>query len=223
MCGRYTLTKTKEALSQAFSVDPDIEIEAQYNIAPTQMVIALLCNQNSKEREFKRLRWGLIPSWAKDPTIGAKLINARSETVAEKPAFRAAFLRRRCLIVADGFYEWKKQSGKKQPFYFCLEDKQAFGFAGLWEQWESPEGEEIASCTILTTKPNELVESLHDRMPVILEKQDYNLWLDPQVQTPEPLQQILDPYPASSMIGYPVSTIVNNPKYNSPECIVQIS
>lgn len=187
-------------------------------------------NSDTK-REFQQLRWGLIPSWAKDIGIGAKLINARSETVAEKPAFRNAFKHRRCLIMADGFYEWQQQgktveslashSGKfkKQPFYFRLQDAQPFGFAGLWEQWESPEGKKIASCTILTTVANELLQPIHDRMPVILSHQDYDLWLNPQVQTLESLHHILRPYPAVEMSAYPVSTVVNNPRYNSSECI----
>jgi putative SOS response-associated peptidase YedK len=223
MCGRFTLSKTVEALAQAFGVPQVIEIEPQYNIAPTQSVTAVLYNQKSKEREFKQLHWGLIPSWAKEPSISAKLINARAETVAEKPAFRSAFVHRRCLILADGFYEWKKESRKKQPFYFCLKDQQPFAFAGLWEQWESFEGEQIASCTILTTQANDLVKEIHERMPVILEQHNYNLWLDQQVQAPQTLQPLLHSYPVSLMIGYPVSTMVNNPKYNNPECIAQIS
>lgn len=222
MCGRFTLSQRAEALSQTFHVQlPDHE--PQYNIAPTQMVLAVLYNPESQEREFKQLRWGLIPSWAKDPGMGAKLINARAETVAEKPAFRSAFKHRRCLVVADGFYEWQQQAGKKQPFYFRLQNGQAFGFAGLWEQWKSSEMEQISSCTILTTQSNELLQSVHDRMPVILKQQDYDLWLDPQVQTPEPLQQLLHPYPTESMTAYPVSTVVNSPKYNTPECIMPIS
>jgi putative SOS response-associated peptidase YedK len=222
MCGRFTLSQTIEALAQNFDVKRLPEVEPQYNIAPTQMVLAVLYNSETKEREFQQLYWGLIPSWAKDREIGSKLINARAETIAEKPTFRSAFKHRRCLIVADGFYEWKQQSSKKQPFYFCLQDKQLFCFAGLWEQWKPSEKEQIASCTILTTQPNELVQAFHNRMPVILKPQDYDLWLDPQVQTPETLQPLLNPYPAISMTAYPVSTMVNNPKNNSRECIMPI-
>ena len=221
MCGRFTLSQTAEALAQTFHVQiPDFE--PQYNIAPTQMVLAVLYNPETKKRTLKQLRWGLIPSWAKDPGMGAKLINARAETVAEKPAFRSAIKQRRCLIVADGFYEWQQQAGKKQPFYFRLQNGQAFGFAGLWEHWKSSETQ-ISSCTILTTWSNELLQPIHDRMPVILKQQDYDLWLDPQVQTPEPLQQLLHPYPTEAMTAYPVSTIVNSPKHNTPECIMPIS
>lgn len=222
MCGRFSLSQTAEALAQDFHVQTVPEVESQYNIAPTQMVLAVLYNPDSKQREFKRLHWGLIPSWAKDSKLGSKLINARAETVVEKPAFRSAFKHRRCLIVADGFYEWQQQAGRKQPFYFRLQNQQPFGFAGLWEQWESSAKQSIASCTILTTQPNELVQPFHDRMPVILKQQDYDLWLDPQVQKPEPLQQLLQPYPASSMTAYPVSNAVNNPKYNSQECVREV-
>ncbi|BAY43445.1 hypothetical protein SAMD00079811_10250 [Scytonema sp. HK-05] len=227
MCGRFTLSQTAEAIYQTFHVNKIPDLEPQYNIAPTQMVAAVLYNPESKQREFQKLRWGLIPSWAKDLGMGAKLINARAETAAEKPAFRSAFKHRRCLVVADGFYEWQTKEGKKQPYYFHLQEGKTFGFAGLWEQWRlpparearSPQGEEITSCTILTTKCNELLQPIHERMPVILQPQDYDLWLDPQVQTPEPLQQLLHPYPSEAMMAYPVSTLVNSPHHNSPDCI----
>lgn len=237
MCGRFTLSQSAETLAQAFQIQSFPDLEQQYNIAPTQMVATVLCNSDNK-REFQQLRWGLIPSWAKDIGIGVKLINARSETVAEKPAFRAAFKHRRCLVMADGFYEWQQQgktaespaSGekrlssppdkvKKQPFYFRLQDAQPFGFAGLWEQWESQSGKKIASCTILTTVANELLQPIHDRMPVILSHQDYDLWLDPQVKQSNHYTHILRPYPAVEMSAYPVSTVVNNPRHNSSECI----
>ena len=219
MCGRFTLNQTAEAIEQTFHVTKIPDLEPQYNIAPTQMVAAVLYNSETKERELQKLRWGLIPSWAKDLGMGAKLINARAETAAEKPAFRSAFKHRRCLLVADGFYEWQHHGSKKQPYYFHLQEGKVFGFAGLWEQWRSPQGEEITSCTILTTKCNELLQPIHERMPVILQQQDYSLWLDPQVETPEPLQQILNPYPSEAMIAYPVSTVVNSPKHNSSDCI----
>lgn len=222
MCGRFTLSQP-EALAQTFGVEKVADLVAQYNIAPTQMVAAVLPNSKSLSRQFQQLRWGLIPSWAKDPSMGAKLINARAETVAEKRSFRSAFKRRRCLIVADGFYEWQHQEKKKQPFYIRLQDGQPFGFAGLWEQWKSPSGEEIDSCTIVTTEANELMRSLHDRMPVILNPQDYDLWLNPEVQDSEALQKLLRPYAASAMTAYPVSTKVNNPRHNSSDCIKPIS
>lgn len=223
MCGRFTLNQAETVLRAAFDVEQVPDLAAQYNIAPTQLVATVLYNAQSKKREFQQLRWGLIPSWAKDSGIGVKLINARAETVAEKPAFRSAFQRRRCLVVADGFYEWQHQSGKKQPFYFRLQDGQPFGFAGLWSTWQSPQGEEIGSCTILTTAANELLEPIHERMPVILTPNHYNLWLDPLIQRPEPLQQLLLPYPAPAMTAYPVSTLVNKPQNNTPDCIIPIS
>ncbi|MEH2192621.1 MAG: SOS response-associated peptidase [Nostoc sp.] len=235
MCGRFTLNQSAEALAQVFHVEPVLDLAANFNIAPTQMVATVLQNPESENREFKQLHWGLIPSWAKDGGMGAKLINARAETVAEKPAFRSAFKHRRCLVLADGFYEWQRQQGKKQPFYFRLQDGQPFGFAGLWEKWQpvraasptgeagTPANEEIISCTILTTAANELLQPIHERMPVILEPKDYDLWLDSQVQTPQTLQQLLRPYPAPAMTSYPVSTLVNNSRHNSQQCIIPLS
>lgn len=219
MCGRFTLSQTGPAIGEAFAVTEALQASPQYNIAPTQMVAAVLSTPESDTRHMQQFRWGLIPSWAKDPGIGAKLINARSETVAEKPSFRSAFKRRRCLVVADGFYEWQRQDGKKQPFYFRLVTGEIFGFAGLWEEWTSPAGDTIDSCTILTTAANELMAPIHDRMPVIIAPQDYDLWLDTHVQTPQTLQPLLHPYPAEAMTAYPVSTAVNKPTNNTPECI----
>jgi putative SOS response-associated peptidase YedK len=221
MCGRFTLTQSAAAIAEAFDLDEIPRFVPGYNIAPTQPVPTIRASRDSR-REFDYLYWGLIPSWSKDPTIGARMINARSETVTEKPSFRTAFKRRRCLIVADGFYEWQKLGSKKQPYYFQLADHQIFGFAGLWEHWHSPEGDEIQSCTILTTAANELMRSVHDRMPVILHPQDYDLWLDPTIQTDERLHFLLRPYPDDQMCAYPVSTKVNSPQNDSPECIVPL-
>jgi putative SOS response-associated peptidase YedK len=222
MCGRYTLHQSAQALAKTFGIEEVPDLKPQYNIAPTQMVATILHKPESDRRELRQLRWGLIPSWAKDPGIGAKMINARSETVAEKPSFRSAFKRRRCLVIADGFYEWQRQEKKKQPFYFRFEDAQPFGFAGLWEQWQSPEGEEISTCTILTTNANELMLSVHDRMPVILHPEDYDLWLNPQFSASDTLKQLLQPYSPEAMTAYPVSTVVNSPQNNHPDCIVPI-
>lgn len=222
MCGRFTLTQPAEALAEVFQIQQVLDLEAQFNIAPTQTVVTVLHNAENNKREFQKVRWGLIPSWAKDPAIAHKLINARAETIAEKPSFRSAFKQRRCLVVADGFYEWQKHQGKKQPYYFRLRDEQPFGFAGLWEKWTNPDGEEIHSCTIVTTTANELLQQIHDRMPVILAPQDYDLWLDPGQQQPQALQDLLSPYPASEMTAYPVSTLVNSPKHNSAECIIPL-
>jgi putative SOS response-associated peptidase YedK len=217
MCGRYTLTQSAEAIAAAFGLDAVPEMEPRYNIAPTQSVPVILYSPE-KQRQLKLMRWGLIPSWAQDSSIGARLINARSETVSEKPSFRAAFRQRRCLVVADGFYEWQRQEHKKQPYYFQLQDKQPFGFAGLWEHWQSSDGEDINTCTILTTEANELMRSIHNRMPVILNPQDYTLWLNSAAQ-PTQLQDLLRPYSSQAMNSYPVSTLVNKPTNNSPECI----
>ncbi|PLZ80111.1 hypothetical protein CBP16_14240 [Fischerella thermalis WC217] len=222
MCGRFTLSVFPEVLTQIFEVEKIPDFKPQYNIAPTQMVLVVLYNSEGNKREIQRLRWGLIPSWAKDQSMGARLINARAETVAEKPAFRRAFKRQRCLVVADGFYEWQQQDGKKQPYYFRLSNGKPFSFAGLWEEWQSPEQERIKSCTILTTQANELLQMVHDRMPVILQQESYDLWLDPPVHDVELLQPLLHPYPSEAMTSYPVTTLVNSPKNNSAECITPV-
>lgn len=221
MCGRFTLIKIEKLISEIFQVSSVPSLSPRYNIAPTQSIATVLQNSETEERECKMMHWGLIPSWSKDTKIGAKMINARAETVAEKPSFRAAFKRRRCLIVADGFYEWKTQDGKKQPFYFQLADGKPFGFAGLWERWEKEDEEAIESCTIITTNANDLMQPIHDRMPVILDSQDYDHWLDPEVQKPESLQSLLQPYRSQEMTSYPVSTKVNNARTDSPECVKQ--
>lgn len=219
MCGRFTLSQNLDAIASAFNLPEIPSLEPRYNIAPTQLVPAVLYAPEQSTKQLQMLRWGLIPSWAKDLSIGAKLINARAETVSEKPSFKSALKQRRCLIVADGFYEWQRQDGKKQPYYFRLESGQPFAFAGLWEQWKSPDGQTINSCTILTTEANDLLRSIHDRMPVILDSKNYELWLDPQLQKPEIVQPLLHPYPANLMTSFAVSTKVNNPKNNTPECI----
>ena len=219
MCGRFSLSQPAEAIAEVFALTEVLRLEPRYNIAPTQLVATVLRKPEHSDRQFQLLRWGLIPSWAKDPAIGARLINARAETVTEKPSFRTAFRHRRCLVVADGFYEWQRQERKKQPFYFRLQDGKPFAFAGLWEHWEAPDGELTESCTILTTAANELLRPIHDRMPVILDRKDYDLWLDPAVQKIEPLQHMLCPYQSEAMVSYAVSTVVNNPANNSPECI----
>ncbi len=217
MCGRFTLSQSAEAIASVFQLNQVPTLEPRYNIAPTQPVATVL--QSANERQFQLLRWGLIPAWAKDATMGSKLINARAETVAEKPSFRSAFRHRRCLVIADGFYEWRREDGKKQPFYFRMQDRQPFAFAGLWEHWQDPKGEAIDSCTILTTEANELLQQIHERMPVILNPKDYDLWLDPTVQKPEQLQQLLQPYSSAMMTSYPVSTKVNKPTNDTPELI----
>ncbi|MFN2169618.1 MAG: SOS response-associated peptidase [Anaerolineae bacterium] len=219
MCGRFTLTDPDQGLAVQFNLPEIPELTPRYNIAPTQPVAAVRVPDVDLGREMTMLTWGLIPFWAKDPSIGSRMINARSETVADKPAFRAAFKRRRCLVVADGFYEWQKVNGGKQPFLFHLSDGRAFGFAGLWEHWEGADGSVIESCTLLTTEPNELVKPVHNRMPVILHPRDYDLWLDPQMQDAARLQPLLTAYPAAEMDAYAVSRLVNNPRTDDPSCI----
>jgi len=219
MCGRFTLITPAEALAEQFQLFEIPSLAPRYNIAPTQPVAAVRRVPGDGQRELVLLRWGLVPFWAKDPGIGARMINARSETVAEKPAFRAAFRRRRCLVPADGFYEWRRLERGKQPFYVRLRDERPFAFAGLWEHWEGPDETAIDSCTLLTTEPNDLIRPVHSRMPVILSPKDYDLWLDPGVQKAELLQPLLRPYPSEGMLAYPISTWVNKPKNDSPRCI----
>jgi len=219
MCGRYTLSQSTEALAERFPLDEVPSLEPQYNIAPTNPVATILVDQHSHKRVLRLLQWGLIPSWAKDLKIGSKMINARAETVHEKPSFRSAFRHRRCLVLADGFYEWQRAQGKKQPYYIRMKDGQPFAFAGLWEHWQGTDGSVIDSCTHLTTEPNELVRPLHNRMPVILKPENYDLWLDPEVQQPEQLQPLLSPYASEGMVAFPVSPQVNNPAINVPELV----
>ena len=221
MCGRFTLISEPDTLSEVFKISDasNCELEARYNIAPTTKVATVLYNSEIEQRECQLLRWGLIPSWAKDSKIGAKMINARAETLASKPSFRSAFKRRRCLVLADGFYEWKRLENKKQPYYFQLQNQQPFAFAGLWEEWQSPDDEKITSCTIVTTAANELLQEIHHRMPVILQQQDYEKWLDPQLQKTEQLEELLYPFQAEKMSAHAVSTKVNNPLHNDPDCI----
>jgi putative SOS response-associated peptidase YedK len=218
MCGRYTLSTSVEVLAEELGfAGPLPEVGPSYNVAPTQEVAAVVAGGGGGRR-LEMLRWGLIPSWADDPGIGARMINARSETVAEKPSFRRAFKERRCLIPADGFYEWQKTNGGKQPYYLRMKSGRPFVFAGLWESWNK-DGSEIHSCTILTTDANDLVGEVHHRMPIILPHEDYELWLDPDVRESEELLPLLAQYPAADMEAYPVSRKVNSPYNNDPGCI----
>lgn len=220
MCGRYTLKTPVKEMAEALALDEFPSLLPRYNIVPTQTVAVVRVLPESQKRRLDLLRWGLIPSWVKDPkTLGSDLINAKSETMAEKPSFRAAFRRRRCLIPADGFYEWKKEGGRKQPVYICMKDRGPFAFAGLWERWESEEKQAIESCTLLTTEPNEMMQPIHNRMPVILGRKDYDLWLDPDVQQPDKLRPLLRPFPSEPMTCYAVNLRVNNPQYDDPLCL----
>lgn len=220
MCGRYTQTQSAQAIAQAFNLDDVPTLPPRYNIAPTQLVGTILATQQHRDRQFRVLRWGLVPRWAKDPAIGARMINARAETVAEKPSFRSSIRYRRCLVIADGFYEWQRQERKKQPYYFQLADHRPFGFAGLWEHWESQTtGEVLATCTILTTDANAVLQPIHDRMPVILPPAAYDRWLDPDQTKTAALLPLLRPYPAEEMSSYPVSALVNRATNNQPDCL----
>ena len=219
MCGRFTMYSSRDELARLFGFDTD-DVPDQlprYNIAPTQLVAVV--RQDDGQRVIKPLRWGLIPSWAKDAKIGNSLINARSETVAEKPAFRAAFKKRRCLIPTSGFFEWMATGGKKkQPLHIRLIDGRPFALAGLWEHWSGGAGDPVESCTILTTTANDLMRPFHDRMPVILAREDYGTWLDPETP-PERLQALLRPYPAEAMVAVPVGSYVSNPRNEGPQCL----
>jgi len=221
MCGRFSQTQPAQAIAKIFQVAEVPPLKPRYNIAPTQSVVTISQTIAQPDRQLRMLRWGLIPSWAKDKKIGVRLINARAETAAEKPSFRSAFQRRRCLVLADGFYEWQKQEKEqpKQPYYCHLKDGHLFAFAGLWERWQDTTGETIKSCTILTTQPNELMRSIHNRMPVILNPKDYDLWLNPQVQKMELLQPLLRSYPSEEMSTYPVSKLVNKASNDRSECM----
>lgn len=220
MCGRFAQRRSPKTLAKQFQVTEVPNIEARYNIAPTQNILAV--QETPDGREMKWLKWGLVPSWAKDASMGARLINARSETVTEKPAFRDAFKRRRCLIPADGFYERQRTADKKQPYFFQLKEERLFGFAGLWDRWKGEDGSVIESCTILTTQANEVLAPVHDRMPVILYQDDYDLWLDEDERKQELLKDLLQPYPASEMISYPVSTLVNSTRNKGADLIEQL-
>jgi putative SOS response-associated peptidase YedK len=226
MCGRFTLFSSAEAIAQKFEVDVPADIIPSYNIAPSQTVNAIAQFTGELKPRLRNFRWGLIPSWAKDPAIGFKVINARSETASEKPSFRSAFKDRRCLIPTNGFYEWQRVEGsktKKQPYFFGLKDENIFALAGLWERWESPEGDIIETCTILTTEANDVLRPIHDRMPVILNSENWDMWLDPSFNNMHQLQEILKPYSADAMTSHPVSTLVNSPKNNSLECTAEIA
>ena len=220
MCGRFTLTVDPAELKDAFAdVKFPEKFAPRYNIAPTQPVLAIPNDGKSKADFFI---WGLIPSWAKDPAIGNRLINARGETLAEKPAFRGGYKYKRCLILANGFYEWKSEPGTKTkaPYFIHLESGEVFAFAGLWDEWHSSDGSTVRSCTIVTITPNELMSKIHNRMPVILQPSDYAEWLDATPRTPESLTHLIQPFPTELMEAYPVSTLVNSPANDRAECLV---
>jgi putative SOS response-associated peptidase YedK len=226
MCGRFRVARKKEILEAAFDAEDDwtgLDWKPRYNAAPGQLIAAVRQDADEPRRRMSPLRWGLIPAWASNASIGYKMINARAETAATRASFREPLRRRRCLIPADGFYEWKHEGKEKLPFCFTLQDEAVFGFAGLWDRWKNPQGETVESCTILTTTANELLRDVHDRMPVILAPDAYDLWLDPGFTKVEDLQPLLVPYPAAAMRRYRVSQRVNQVKNDDAECAAEIA
>ena len=222
MCGRYSLTSPLEAVRQLFDVTGGGNLAPRYNIAPTQTVPVVRRDDAAPSgRELAQLTWGLVPSWAKDPAMGARLINARAETVAEKPSFRSAYRRRRCLVPADGFYEWKKENGGKQPYRIAFADNRPFAFAGLWEHWQGKDGSEIESFTIITTDSNATSEPIHDRMPVILPHEDaVDAWMFGEAD-PDRLKALLRPAPDDYLAVSRVSQLANSVKNDGPELLVE--
>jgi len=241
MCGRFTLRSTAQEVAEAFGLLEVPPFAPLFNLAPTQpiAVVRHVPNAGNGARELVWMHWGLVPSWAKDRSMGARMINARAEGAVSKPAYRAAFRRRRGLVVADGFYEWQKVEqtlplgtgktsrrgkggAKKQPYFFHMNDDRPFAFAGLWETWESPDGSFLDSATILTTDANDLMRPVHDRMPVILAPDNYARWLDPAVE-PEEATALLEPYTGDDLTAYPISTYVNSPSHDDSQCIAPLA
>lgn len=221
MCGRFVLTTPAQAIAEAFGVDPPADLAPRYNVAPGQRVAVVRAAGTSGARSLDLLRWGLVPSWAKEAPRAVALINARSDTAPVKPAFRSAFRQRRCLVPASGFYEWQAPpgGGRKQPWLFTLRGAGPFAMAGLWERWRPADGPPVESCTILTTEPNELVAPIHDRMPVLLPEESWDEWLDPGGRDVVRLQAMLVPFPADRMASRTVSTWVNDARHDDPRCI----
>jgi putative SOS response-associated peptidase YedK len=224
MCGRFTLTATFEEIIDRFDIQAFIEqenYEPSFNIAPSQAVLAVINDGESNRMGF--LKWGLVPPWAKDAAIGNKMINARAETLSEKPSFRTAFKKKRCLVIADSFYEWKRHEDKsKTPMRIKLKSDALFAMAGIWEALKSPEGKTLYTCSVITTGPNELMKDIHDRMPVILKPNDEKKWLDPSISNTSDLNKLLVPFDENLMETYEVSSLVNSPKNNSVELIQKI-
>ena len=230
MCGRFSLTTPPEILAEHFDLAEVPDLEPRYNIAPTQDVAVVRGTGRGAGgqagnptrvggKRLELMRWGLLPARGGSPGAGAPLINARCETVMDKPSFREAFLERRCLVLADGFFEWKLVDGRKQPIYFMLRDRTPFAFAGIWERWLASDGRPVESCAILTCEPNELVQPVHDRMPVILDRGAHPTWLDLGMDPVTHLTSLLHPFPAEEMQSHPVSPAVNNASHETEECV----
>lgn len=219
MCGRYRLSRRKQIIEEHFdTVSGEGDWSPRYNIAPTQPIPVIRQNPKQPVRELSLIRWGLIPSWAKDSSAAANMINARSETASTKPAFREALKSRRCLIPADGFYEWAKTGNAKQPYSFEVNEGELFAFAGIWDRWNDRSGNAVETCSILTTTPNALTSAVHDRMPVILDPDDYDVWLDPWMKDMAAASDLLKPYDARQMRCYPISTRINHVGNDDQEC-----
>ncbi len=225
MCGRFTLSSSAARIAEAFSVEAPVTFAPRFNIAPSQHVLAVRekhpTTHHQHLRELVTLQWGFLPMWARDPASGMRMINARSETVATKPAFKASFRSHRCLIVADGFYEWQvdPDTGKKQPWYVRLRSGLPFGIAGLMSHWAKPGKPVIESCALLTCQPNELMAGIHDRMPVLIPPESYDAWLDGEKGAEGSISKLLRPFDAAQMLAYPVSTVVNSPRHDSEKCV----
>jgi putative SOS response-associated peptidase YedK len=217
MCGRFSRTQSGEELQQRFGFETEgLELEPRYNFSPGQDGAVVV---KDEKRKLRLMRWGLVPSWTKDVTAGYKAINARSETLAQKPMFKGLLKNKRCLVLADGFYEWQNTASGKKPMRYVLKDRAPFAFAGLWDRWQDASGQELYSFTIVTTRANELIKPVHDRMPVMLKPEHEQAWLDPEFKGPEDLDDMLEPYPSELMEGYAVSPACNSPGREGPECI----
>jgi putative SOS response-associated peptidase YedK len=220
MCGRYTLSSPVEIIADLFEIAyPSLPHNPRYNLAPTQEAPVALIREPGAPRTLESLRWGLIPYWAKEASIGNRMINARAESVADKPAYRYSFKKKRCLVPTDGFYEWKKEGKAKQPYLIRRHDHQPFAFAGLWSSWRNPEGGLLETFTILTTDANGDIRGLHDRMPVVVGREDFGLWLDPKVDDAERLQAVLKPAPEGELELVRVSRNVNSPAHDAADCV----
>jgi len=222
MCGRFVLQGSAEELANQFHLVEPVELAPRYNIAPTQD-LAVVRAGPAKGRELAFQRWGLIPSWAKDRSVGQRMINARCETVAEKPAFRRAFRERRCIVPASAFYEWGGKAGDRTPYLFSSASSPLFGFAGLWESWKDPDGHRLESCTVITTEANSAVRPVHHRMPVILDPRDYGLWLEPKAKASEDLVPLLVPCPPDWLEVHEVSRAVNDARFDDPSCVAPVA
>jgi len=227
MCGRFSLFAPPDEIARIIALLPEqvrsvTDSKPRFNVAPTTPVAAVRKARQSGEKEIVSLRWGLVPSWAKEVGSGPLLINARAETVAEKPSFRSPFKNQRCLVLADGFFEWRRLDDRKQPYHFQVDGGAVFAFAGIWDRWQRGEDDPVESCAILTTRANELTALVHERMPVILPNECWEMWLgtgDEEPADPAELKSLLKPFPADRLTVFPVSTVVNSPRNNVPECL----